>query len=537
MRTVTLWILLAGCGQRTLTFRVPGQHELDTEPLTLVPDPVLVGARAVASDARTCARPADRERLGPYELRVAEGDPDSLAFLSGGVLAGDLDDDGYLDLIAPLEPSAHLYRGSAGAHMTRWDERLSSFDLSNGTGGSIADADGDGDLDVLVLRYNAPAVLLRNDGPGVFTDASLDLPVEVTGPTTSSAWADIDADGDLDLFVGSYGTLDDGKPGRSYLFENAGDGSFYDRSSLLPRELNEGFTRVGGFHDLDGDAYPDLYVVNDAGSVAPNVVLHNHYGNFELDDSATGLDLRMAGGGLGAGDVNGDGVPDFLIPQWDDLTLMLSDGEGHWVDHASQRGLQPGPRQRVGWGAELADVDNDGDLDGVVAYGTIDVDVTGWDNPENQPDALFLQQPDGAFVDVAEAWGVADDGKNRGVLVADFDGDGWLDLAKRDLDGPSNLYVSRCGREHWLKVRLLDDAVANRNAIGARVAVTAGGQTYTRWVTAGGTGYGTGGPPEVHVGLGDATEVERIEVRWPDGALSWTAYGSSTDQTITVIRE
>ncbi|MEQ1507143.1 MAG: CRTAC1 family protein, partial [Myxococcota bacterium] len=184
--------------------------------------------------------------------------------------------------------------------------------------------------------------------------------------------------------------------------------------------------------------------------------------------------------------------------------------------------------------------DNDGDLDGVVAYGAFDVAVPNedWDNPAHQPDALWLQQPDGSFEDAAVEWGVADPGKNRGIVVADFDGDGWLDLAKRDLGGPSLLYVSRCGRDNWIKVRLRDDAIANRNAVGARVRVVgADGVARSRWVTAGGTGYGTGGPPEVHVGLGDADAVDHVEVQWPDGTESWAAFGVPANQTVTIHRE
>ena len=147
------------------------------------------------------------------------------------------------------------------------------------------------------------------------------------------------------------------------------------------------------------------------------------------------------------------------------------------------------------------------------------------------------QQPDGTFVDVAPEWGVDDDGKNRGFVLADFNGDGWLDIAMRNLDGENKLYLSRCGAEHYVKVRLRDDAIANHLAIGARVKVLSeDGRSFTRWVTAGGTGYGTGGPPEVHFGLGDVEKIERIEVKWPDGSQSYVAFGEGVDRTITVIR-
>jgi hypothetical protein len=414
-----------------------------------------------------------------------------------------------------------------------------------GTGGSLADIEGDGDLDLLILRYERPARLLRNDGPGEdgrpqLVDATAESGIDADGASTSSAWGDIDADGDLDLFVGAYGDLASEVPSRSRLFVNQGDGTFVDRSEELAAVLGDGFTRVGGFHDVDGDGLPELYVVNDVGSVAPNVLLRNVGGRFVRDDNASGLDLQMSGGGMGVGDVNGDDVPDFLIPQWDEISLMESNGSGEWFDWAAARGLRPDAErgQKVGWGAELADMDNDGDLDGLVAYGALEVDIPYWENPDEQPDALFLQQEDGTFADVAPEWGIDDLGKNRGFVVADFNDDGWLDVVTRDVDGPSTLYVSRCGAEHWLKVTLRDEAIANRDVVGARVKVIAeSGRSWTRWVSAGGTGYGSGGPPELHFGLGPEVRVDRVEVRWPDGQESWVAFGAAADQKLLISRE
>jgi hypothetical protein len=382
-------------------------------------------------------------------------------------------------------------------------------------------------------------VFLRNDGGGTFVDVTSSTGIVADGPTTSSAWGDIDGDGDLDLFVGAYGDVDSETPAESHLYENVGGGAFVDRSDELAEVLGDGFTRVGGFHDVDGDGLPELYVVNDVGSVQANVLLRNVGGAFVRDD-ASGLDLPLSGGGLGVGDLNDDDVPDFLIPEWASISLMESDGDGHWFDWAQAADLRPDEArgQKVGWGAELADVDNDGDLDGLVAYGALDVDRADWENPDDQPDALFLQGDDGTFQDVAGEWGVDDPGKNRGFVVADFNEDGWLDLVTRDTDGPSTLYLSRCGSDHWLEIALEQPAAANRNAVGARVRVLAeDGRHWTRWVTAGGTGYGSGGPPEVHVGLGDLDRIDRVEVLWPDGEQSWVGFGAAADQRIVITRD
>lgn len=547
VRSASLLALLAStaCSSVHIWYGEQAEHSGTT---TAPPQDVdLVPARVASAELHACVDPALREELGPFEVFVKEGPAASAALMwSGGLLAGDLDDDGLLDLVSPFEPFARLYRGHAGGPPQDMSFRLNGFDLTMGSGGSLADMDGDGDLDVLVLRYERPAVVLRNDGDGNFGDVTARSGIAASGPTTSSAWADIDGDGDLDLFVGAYGDLASETPAQSYLYENAGDGTFIDRSAQLRPLIPDGFTRVGGFHDLDGDGFPELYIVNDVGSVAPNVLLRNRYGTFERDDNWSGLDLTMSGGGLGVGDVNHDDIPDLLIPQWDDLSLMLSGSGGWWSDHAQVVGLAPDEArgQTVGWGAELADLDNDGDLDGLVAYGGLAVDLPYWDNPEEQPDALFIQQADGTFVDEAPEWcdresGICldDDGKNRGFVVADFNNDGWLDVVTRNVDGPSSLYLSRCGGGHFLEIALRDEAIANRNAVGARVKVISGDRSWVRWVTAGGTGYGTGGPPALHFGLAEVERVDRIEVLWPDGGLSWVGTALATDQRITIVRD
>jgi hypothetical protein len=97
--------------------------------------------------------------------------------------------------------------------------------------------------------------------------------------------------------------------------------------------------------------------------------------------------------------------------------------------------------------------------------------------------------------------------------------------------------MSRCGSAHFLAISLRDDAISNHSAVGARVKVVAADRSWVRWVTAGGTGYGTGGPPEVHFGLGDLRTVDRIEVLWPDGTSSWVGVDVPTDQRITITRD
>ena len=539
---ITLSLLCTGCEERVIEF---GQGPPD--PWAALADPVRPGqtsteplrdgsaasqhqpaADLIASGVIHCDSPGDRVVRGPYEERQAPNPVNRDTWHgSGGVIVADFDDDGHLDIVAPAEPYAKLFTGTA-AQLYDEDRVLLDHDLTYGIGGSVADYDGDGDLDLFLLRLFEPNSLLRNRGDGTFEDVTeTALPPQRRfrgehAPSMASSWADVDGDGDLDLFVGNYGRPDvdltSTEPAwPSALYLNSGDGRFEDASHQLPASIQDGYTYVAGFHDVDGDMWPDLYVVNDLGWLTPSKLLRNEGGTLVEDHGASGLDLVSSAAGLGVGDLNGDGRPDFLMPEWNTIKLMESGPQGFYLDHGPARGIAPDPTrdQQTGWGAELADLDNDGLLDATVAYGHIGVSDPRRRNARRQPDALYLQTEAGDFVDVGAEWAVADAGHNRGFVLADLNDDGWLDIAKRDVDGPSKLYLSHCGEASWLRVDLRMPGM-NTRAIGARVILEAEGQRWERTLVAGGTGYGSGGPPEVHFGLGDVETIDRLTVLWPD---------------------
>ena len=219
------------------------------------------------------------------------------------------------------------------------------------------------------------------------------------------------------------------------------------------------------------------------------------------------------------------------------MSLLESTDADMWVEHAAARRLVPDAArgQAVPWGAELADVNNDGLLDAVVSFGNLQVEGADWANPLAQPDGIYLQQPDGTFMDAASEWGMDDAGIGRGFVVADINRDGSLDLVKRDLNGPGVLYLSECSAAHWLRVELEQPGTANRHAVGATVRIWADGHMMQRTVTAGSTGIGSGGPPELHFGLGDRERVERVEVIWPDGTRSEQG-GFDASRAVTLIK-
>ncbi|MEN0064095.1 MAG: CRTAC1 family protein [Myxococcota bacterium] len=515
-----------------------------------------------------CERSSERETLGRYETILLGGPRVSHAWTwAGGITAADLDGDGWLDLLLPHEGGMEARWGS-----DRWAaaDRETFAAVTFATGTTVADYDGDGDLDIYVMRVRGEPVpdsridganwLLRNEGSRRFTDVTESAGVAACGPhhrdddidrcfrTMASSWGDIDGDGDLDLFVGNYGWVDDSPgtrqtdmgPGEpSYLFHNEGDGTFTRQA--LPNAVNDGYTFAGGLLDLDDDGDLDLYVVNDFGAQSPNQVLFNERGTLYLDESnASGLQRPMTGMGLAAGDLNGDGWLDLVIPNWANHALLESRPDrGIWVDTAAASGLV-NVRERnqlVGWGTWLGDLDNDTDLDVVTQFGFVQNGNPIWNNPTNQGDAVYLDRglEEPSFEDVALGWGLANPGVGRGVVLADLNRDGWLDLVKRDLRGFTRLHLSRCGGHHGVLVRL-EQGGPNRHAIGARLTAEVGEQRLLRDVQGGGQGFASTGPFEVHFGTGSAEAIDRLTVRWPDGARS-VVKGLPTNHAVTLTRD
>jgi enediyne biosynthesis protein E4 len=495
-----------------------------TDPLT---DPNL---EVVASGAIACADPSLREQA-VFDDTSFPGEAEKKAwFWGGGIITGDVTNDGVIDMILPGFWTTYFYEGRADGTFVDITDRLLELPVRGASGGSVADFDGDGDLDVLVTRYQQRNTLLRNDD-GVLVDVTdaAGIPVDMRR-TMSSSWGDFDADGDLDLFLGNYGYIDESRedddpdhlyfePAEpSWLLRNNGDGTFDDISTMLPQQVHDGYTFSGGFVDVDRDGALDLYVVNDFGNSYPNVYLHNVDGELVFGDQL-GLDVAITGMGVGIGDLNDDGLPDFAMTAWNGNYLMESANASLWVDHAQADGFMNDLErtQKVGWGVELADMDNDGDLDAPMAYGYLD---STYIVSLRQPDAMYMRDENGRFSDVGAAWGLNHPTVGRGFALVDANNDGWLDVIKRDLDGPTLYSKSRCSTASWLRLRLHDPTTPNRFAVGARVTVHVGGRTMERTVYAGTVNHASGGPPEVHFGLGGNDRADSIDILWPDGHLS-----------------
>jgi hypothetical protein len=560
--------IAAGCGGR----RPTGPEEKGGAA-----DPPRASA-GVIPRATAAVGTGDEARPGPFRfVDVLPGSGVDFVHVSGmtaqkqfptangsGVAVFDYDGDGRLDLYfatgnaLPLagRPAAsnRLYRNLGGWKFQDVTGRSGLGFRGYCHGVTVGDVDNDGDPDVFLSNYGGDA-LFRNNGDGTFSDVSKRAGVYRPGTWSSSAaFLDHDGDGDLDLYVSRYGDWqwprDDrfcGDPVRKVrrycspkeltpvkhtLFRNNGDGTFTDVTDAagLGRSDGHGFAAVAA--DLDGDGRVDLYVANDQD---PRFLyLNNGDGTFRdaSADSGAAFDAEgrtQSGMGVDAEDVDGDGRPELFVTNFQEEynTLYRNLGRGSFLDTTANFGLAVDSLPWIGWGCALADLDNDGWPDAVVANAHIDdnADVHGQPGSYAEP-PLLHHNLGGKRFRLANRGAGAYFGSNHlghGLAVGDLDDDGDLDLVFSHKDGPPALLrndtpAASGGPNHWVRLRLVGTR-GNRDAVGARVVVEAGGRSITRLCKSGHS-LMSSHDPRVLVGVGTAEAVERVTVRWPSGAVS-----------------
>ncbi len=471
----------------------------------------------------------------------------------GGVALFDYDEDGDLDvyfvqggdLVAkdrPL-PGNRLYENRGDGSFEDVTARAQVGDTSYGMGCAVGDYDNDGDQDLFVTNLAAD-VLYRNNGDGTFSDVTEEAGVGDRGWGTSAAFLDLDQDGWLDLFVVNYihWSLDTDlecrsiegtrtycspnnfkDPAPSTLFLNRGDGTFRDASeeSGLRAAFGNGMGVAWG--DFDRDGWNEAFVAND---LMPNQ-LWVRAGDGQLADRAlvwgcafNGAGYAASGMGVQAFDLENDGDLDLFVTNLRRQSNTLYENHGtFFIDSTSRYGLAAPSLPYTGFGLGFADFDQDGDLDLYVANGQVTVGDPPQDprDPYAQNNTLYEMESSGRFAEVLPRGGTAEllVHTSRGAAFGDLDGD-------RDVDV---VVVNRDARPYFLRNVALKRGhsamfdVRNRHgapALGAIVRLKAGNKEQWRRVDPA-YSYCSSNDPRVHFGLGSATRVEEVLVRWPEG--------------------
>jgi hypothetical protein len=438
-----------------------------------------------------------------------------------------------------------LYRNNGDGTFTDVTEEAGVGDAGFGMAAVTADYDNDGDRDLFVSNYGRDS-LYRNNGDGSFTDITEKAGVGSELWSIGSSFFDFDRDGWLDLYVGGYLVFDpeyrnyyaaEAFPGplsyrgqKDTLYRNKGDGTFEDVTRAAGVYSTRGRAMGVTACDVDDDGDEDLFVANDG---MENYLYRNRGdGSFEEIAVRTGTAFGENGEATSAmgpefGDFDGDGLIDLLVPDMVYGCLYRNTGKGFFEEKSADMGLAAVLGQYTSWSGNFFDYDNDGVLDIFIVNGDAH-------HLEPEEDTLFRGEGGRKFVDVSAASGPAFKLKavGRGSAAGDFDNDGDLDLLVLNLDGPARLYRNDGGnRGNWIMIRTVGTA-SNRDGIGARVRVTAGGMTQIRDMRSS-SGYLSQSDPRAHFGLATSQKVDRIEVRWPSGRIS-TLDSVEVNQVITV---
>ena len=473
--------------------------------------------------------------------------------IAAGAALLDANGDGFLDIYFPQpkplgacrskfpQPLSHrLYLNDGKGRFTLAPHAFGGVETDYAIAAAVGDYNNDGHPDIYVACYGRNT-LFRNRGDGTFEDVTAAAGVGLGGFSSGAVWFDYDGDGFLDLYVIRYckwtvetdiacmaanGMRDvchptTYQPATNALFHNNGDGTFTEvtQSAGLGDDAKRSLAVAAV--DFDDDGRLDLFVAND---LQPNS-LYRNLGNGKFEDVAMqqnvafGVDGRaQAGMGIAVGDYDADGDLDFVVTTFsgEPRTLYRNDG-GYFTDASTQTGVGPPTRRFLAFGTGFLDVRNLGRLDLFFANGHISPWASLKDSAQTykQPNQLFLNDGQAHFLEAPAALPAADVRSHRGACFGDIDNDGRIDiLVTAQNDRPTLLHnESRTG--NWLLLKMIDKHGCV-TPIGTKCIATISGRKLRRFVLGGGS-YGGESDHRVHLGLGAATQVERIDIHWMSG--------------------
>jgi enediyne biosynthesis protein E4 len=480
--------------------------------------------------------------------------------LGAGVALFDYDGDGYLDIYfvnGAAMPSLskdgpqfrnRLYHNNRNLTFTDVTEKAGLAGAGYGTGVAVGDYDNDGRPDLYLASLTGNQ-LFHNNGDGTFTDVTAQARVpggEYNGRkmwSVSAAWVDYNNDGRLDLFVSNYCQWQtDGEPQcnagghptycspRHYkplpntLYRNNGDGTFTDVSAETGIADHLGRGMGVAIADYDGDGFTDIFVANDD---APFELFHN-LGGKRFEEVAVDAGVAfpengnvISGMGVDFRDILNKGLPSLWVTAIEKETfpLFVNTGKGQFEERTAVSKLGMDTYEMSGWSNAMADLDNDGWKDLLVARSNVQDNIAEY-SPRKyaEPISLFRNLGTGKFENATPASGdLQKPAAHRGLAIGDLDNDGRLDAVATVLNGPARvLHNTTRNGHHWLLLKL-EGTKSNRMGIGARIRLTAADGTvqYNHVTTA--VGYASSSDSRVHFGLASSASAKEIEILWPSG--------------------
>lgn len=479
--------------------------------------------------------------IGDEELiNIVQSDGGGAAFL-------DFDRDGYIDIYAcngtwiekfsksekpDVLPTNRLYRNLGNGTYEDVTRKAGVGGPWYTMGVSVADFNNDGYPDIYLSNYG-PNVLLKNNGNGKFTDITKRAGVAGGNECSIGAtWLDYDNDSYLDFYVGNFLEFDpeykyyyapDGFPGpmaydaqKDVLYHNNGDGTFENVTDKMGIVDVDGRAMGVGSADIDDDGWVDIYVANDH---TVNYLWHNEGGKSFTDRGImSGTAFSQSGEAtvsmsVDYADFNDDGLLDMFVSDDTYCALYENLGNGLFTDRGISSNISMAAAQFVGWSSSFIDYDNDSDVDIFKTNGALK-------HLYGQEDQMFRNEGNGKFRDISLELGDYFNRElvGRGACMGDYDNDGDLDIFIMNLNDHCVFLRNNKGNQNnWITIDLRG-TVSNRDAVGARIRVTAGGKTQTAQKKST-TGYLSQNDPRMHFGLAQSDVVDKIEIKWPSGKV------------------